>query len=563
MYERLEEITLAEQESTARFSHTVNVCMAAGCMSSRSDAIKDALTKEVEANGLERWCRVRGVGCMGLCAHGPLVSVDTEQPAETLYQYVTPDDAPAIVGALEGPPVERLHCPTNVPFFQRQKKIVLENSGRIDPERIEEYIAADGYTALIKAITEMSPAEVIDEIIASGLRGRGGGGYPTGLKWTTVAKSEGDTKYVICNADEGDPGAFMDRSVLESDPHRILEGMAIAGYAIGASQGYVYVRGEYPLAVARLKTAIRQARRVNMLGSGIAGTQFAFHIDIRLGAGAFVCGEETALIASIEGKRGQPRPRPPYPAEYGLWGQPTLINNVETLANVAPIIRNGGDWYASLGTAKSKGTKVFALAGSINNTGLIEVPMGTPLREIIYEIGGGVSGGGQCKAIQTGGPSGGCIPAEFLDTPVDYESLAALGSIMGSGGMIVMDESASMVDVARYFMEFCMTESCGRCVPCRVGTVHMHNLLDKFSRHEAAPRDLVLLEKLCDMVRNTSLCGLGQTAPNPVLSTLRYFRHEYIAAITEEAADLYAITPAPPTSRNGAAQHAPAQEVAS
>ncbi|MBX7253520.1 MAG: NADH-quinone oxidoreductase subunit NuoF [Candidatus Promineofilum sp.] len=563
MYERLEEITLAEQESTARFSHTVNVCMAAGCMSSRSDAIKDALTKEVEANGLERWCRVRGVGCMGLCAHGPLVSVDTDQSAETLYQYVTPDDAPAIVGALEGPPVERLHCPTNVPFFQRQKKIVLENSGRIDPERVEEYIAADGYTALIKAITEMSPAEVIDEIIASGLRGRGGGGYPTGLKWTTVAKSEGDTKYVICNADEGDPGAFMDRSVLESDPHRILEGMAIAGYAIGAGQGYIYVRGEYPLAVARLKTAIRQARRVNMLGSGIAGTQFAFHVDIRLGAGAFVCGEETALIASIEGKRGQPRPRPPYPAEYGLWGQPTLINNVETLANVAPIIRNGGDWYASLGTAKSKGTKVFALAGSINNTGLIEVPMGTPLREIIYEIGGGVSGGGQCKAIQTGGPSGGCIPAEFLDTPVDYESLAALGSIMGSGGMIVMDESASMVDVARYFMEFCMTESCGRCVPCRVGTVHMHNLLDKFSHHEAAPRDLVLLEKLCDMVRNTSLCGLGQTAPNPVLSTLRYFRHEYIAAITEEAADLYAITPAPPTSRNGATQHAPAQEVAS
>jgi len=403
----------------------------------------------------------------------------------------------------------------------------------------------------------MDPAEVIDEIVTSGLRGRGGGGYPTGLKWTTVAKSDGDTKYVICNADEGDPGAFMDRSVLESDPHRVLEGMAIAGYAIGASQGYIYVRGEYPLAVARLKTAIRQARRANMLGSGIAGSQFAFHVDIRLGAGAFVCGEETALIASIEGKRGQPRPRPPYPAEYGLWGQPTLINNVETLASVAPIIRNGGDWYRSIGTATSKGTKVFALAGSINNTGLIEVPMGTPLREIIYEIGGGVSGNGMCKAIQTGGPSGGCIPAQYLDTPVDYESLAALGSIMGSGGMIVMDESASMVDVARYFMEFCMTESCGRCVPCRVGTVHMFNLLDKFSRKEATPRDLILLEKLCDMVRNTSLCGLGQTAPNPVLSTLRYFRDEYMASIVDETREPAPATPAAPVGRNGSSRKEP------
>ncbi len=549
MYERLEEITLAEQEVAARFPHTVNVCMAAGCMSSQSGAIKEALDKEVEVNGLERWCRVRGVGCMGLCANGPLVSVDADNPTETLYHHVVPEDAPDIVGALDGPPVARLHCPTNVPFFQRQQKIVLENSGRIDPERIEEYIAADGYTALVKAITEMSPTEVIDEIIASGLRGRGGGGYPTGLKWTTVAKADGQTKYVICNADEGDPGAFMDRSVLESDPHRILEGMAIAGYAIGASQGYIYVRGEYPLAVARLKTAIRQARRVNMLGSGIASTPFAFHIDIRLGAGAFVCGEETALIASIEGKRGQPRPRPPYPAEYGLWGQPTLINNVETLANVAPIIRNGGEWYARIGTPTSKGTKVFALAGSINNTGLIEVPMGTLLREIIYDIGGGVFGGGQCKAIQTGGPSGGCIPAEFLDTAVDYESLSKLGSIMGSGGMIVMDETASMVDVARYFMEFCMTESCGRCVPCRVGTVHMHNLLEKFSRKEATSRDLILLEKLCDMVRTTSLCGLGQTAPNPVLSTLRYFRHEYDAAIIDDALDAPA---APLLGQNGA-----------
>jgi len=534
MFDKLEEIAVAEQEQGDRYIHTVNVCMAAGCMSSQSAAIKEALEKEVEGKGQERWCRVRGTGCMGLCAAGPLVSVDAEKPNEVLYQHVTVEDAPEIVAVLDNQPIDRLRCPTDVPFFSRQKKVVLENSGLIDPERIEEYIARDGYTALMKAITEMSPSEVIDEVIASGLRGRGGGGYPTGLKWTTVAKSDGEVKYVICNADEGDPGAFMDRSVLESDPHRILEGMAIAGYAIGASQGYVYVRGEYPLAVARLKTAIRQARRANMLGSGIGGTLFNFHIDIRLGAGAFVCGEETALIASIEGRRGTPRPRPPYPAEYGLWGRPTLINNVETLASIAPIIRNGGDWYARVGTATSKGTKVFALAGSINNTGLIEVPMGTPLREIIYEIGGGVSGGGECKAIQTGGPSGGCIPAQFLDTPVDYESLSALGSIMGSGGMIVMDQSASMVDVARYFMEFCMTESCGRCVPCRVGTVHMYNLLDKFSRREATPHDLILLEKLCDMVRNTSLCGLGQTAPNPVLSTLRYFRDEYMASMIPE-----------------------------
>lgn len=534
MFDRLEEITKAEQETAGRFDHTVDVCVAAGCMSSQSVAIKEALEKEVEAHGQGHRCRVRGTGCMGLCAAGPLITVDAEKPGEIMYKQVTVGDAADIIASLDSTPVERLRCRTDVPFFQRQKKIALENSGLIDPERIEEYIAREGYSGLMRALTEMSPSDVIDEVVASGLRGRGGGGYPTGLKWTTVAKSDGDVKYVICNADEGDPGAFMDRSVLESDPHRILEGMAIAGYAIGASQGYVYVRGEYPTAVARLKTAIRQARRANMLGSGIGGTLFNFHVDIRLGAGAFVCGEETALIASIEGKRGTPRPRPPYPAEFGLWGRPTLINNVETFANIAPIIRNGGDWYARIGSGASKGTKVFALAGSIINTGLIEVPMGTPLREIVYEIGGGISGGGECKAIQTGGPSGGCIPAGYFDTPVDYESLSALGSIMGSGGMIVMDESASMVDVARYFMEFCMTESCGRCVPCRVGTVHMHNILDKFSRHEATPHDLELLEKLCDMVRNTSLCGLGQTAPNPVMSTLRYFRDEYMDCMMPE-----------------------------
>ncbi len=534
MFDKLDEIALAEQRHTESYIHTVNVCMAAGCMSSQGAAIKEAFQEQARHAGGEHWCRVRGTGCMGLCAAGPLVTVDAEKPNEVMYQHVTVEDVAEIVSSLDTQPVKRLRLHTDTPFFQHQKKVVLENSGLIDPERIEEYVARDGYAGLLKAITEMTPMEVIDEIVASGLRGRGGGGYPTGLKWTTVAKSDGETKYVICNADEGDPGAFMDRSVLESDPHRILEGMAIAGYAIGASQGYVYVRGEYPLAVARLKTAIRQARRANMLGSGIGGTLFNFHVEIRLGAGAFVCGEETALIASIEGKRGQPRPRPPYPAEFGLWGKPTLINNVETLANIAPIIRNGGQWYSQFGTSGSKGTKVFALAGSIRNTGLIEVPMGTPMRNIIYDIGGGIAGVGDCKAVQTGGPSGGCIPAAYLDTPVDYESLSALGSIMGSGGMIVMDESASMVDVARYFMEFCMTESCGRCVPCRVGTAHMHNILEKFSRHEATPRDLELLEKLCDMVHSTSLCGLGQTAPNPVLSTLHYFREEYMDCMVPE-----------------------------
>ncbi|MCA9949626.1 MAG: SLBB domain-containing protein [Anaerolineales bacterium] len=532
MHEKLEEIGIIEQEAREQFAHSVHVCVAAGCLSSQSGTVKDSLDKEVVRLGLERHCQVKGVGCMGLCAHGPLVAVTSREAeekdeVEVMYQTVTPDDVPEIVDALNKKPVERLICPTDVPFFQRQTKIVLENSGLIDPERIEDYIAEEGYLGLLTAVTEMTPAEVIDEVVRSGLRGRGGGGYPTGLKWTTVAKAMGDRKFVICNADEGDPGAFMDRSVLESDPHRVLEGMAIAAYAVGADQGYIYVRGEYPLAVQRLKIAIRQARRLGVLGNGICGTTFDFQIDIRLGAGAFVCGEETALIASVEGKRGQPRSRPPYPAELGLWGEPTLINNVETFSNVAPIIRNGGDWYAKIGTETSKGTKVFALAGSITNTGLIEVPMGMSMREIIEEIGGGVPDNGRCKAVQTGGPSGGCIPADYLDTPVDYESLSKLGSIMGSGGMIVMDESSSMVDVAKYFMEFCMTESCGKCIPCRVGTVHMHNLLEKIEQGKGTHKDLALLESLCDMVRHTSLCGLGQTAPNPVMSTLRYFRDEY------------------------------------
>ena len=531
MHERLERIISKEQEAAAKVDHTVQVCIAASCLSSQSDKVLQAVQEQIE-QGEHAGCIAKGVGCMGLCSRGPLVSV-THKDAKlgsTLYQDVTAVDAEPLVQAIsQGKQFTKRVCPTDVPFFQRQTKIVLENSGFIDPERIEEYVAAGGYAALLTAVSEMAPNDIIDEVLRSGLRGRGGGGYPTGLKWTTVAKADAtQMKYVICNADEGDPGAFMDRSVLESDPHRVLEGMTLAGYAIGARKGYIYVRGEYPLAVARLKKAINQARRLGVLGDGICGTTFNFQIDIRLGAGAFVCGEETALIASVEGKRGQPRPRPPYPAELGLWGEPTLINNVETFASIASIIRNGGDWYASFGTEKSKGTKVFALAGSIVNTGLIEVPMGIPLHEIVFEIGGGIPDGHQAKAVQTGGPSGGCIPAAYFDTPVDYESLVKLGSIMGSGGMIVMDETSNMVDVARYFMEFCKTESCGKCVPCRVGTVHMYNLLDKIYTGEATSHDLALLENMGTMVREMSLCGLGQTAPNPVRSTLQYFRQEYL-----------------------------------
>jgi bidirectional [NiFe] hydrogenase diaphorase subunit len=537
--EELSKIATTEQESQRQFERTVSVCMAAGCLSSRADQVKEALDKEVTRLGLERRCQVKGVGCMGLCAAGPLVAVsagvaeEAEVPpggTATMYQGVTAADAPEIVQTMASPSsplVKRLHCPTDVPFFTRQKKIVLENSGVIDPERLEEYIAADGYAGLVEALTAMTPAEVVAQMSKSGLRGRGGAGFPTGLKWSTVAKAQSSTKYVICNADEGDPGAFMDRSVLESDPHRVLEGMAIAGYAVGASKGFIYVRAEYPLAVKRLKGAIRQAERAGLLGNGIFSTTFNFSIDIRLGAGAFVCGEETALIASIEGKRGQPRPRPPFPAERGLWDSPTLINNVETFANVPAILRKGADWYASIGTERSKGTKTFALAGQVKNTGLIEVPMGITLREIVFEIGGGIPNGKKFKAVQTGGPSGGCIPEQFLDMPVDYDSLMKVGSIMGSGGMIIMDETSSMVDVARFFMEFCMSESCGKCIPCRVGTAQMHDLLAKMIAGNGTHADLALLEEMCDMVKATSLCGLGQTAPNPVLSTLRYFHHEY------------------------------------
>jgi bidirectional [NiFe] hydrogenase diaphorase subunit len=529
--EELPKIAAQELEEQRQFKHHIYVCSGTACLSARSDQIQAALEKDVEERGLGHVCAITGGGCRGLCASGPMVSVE---PKGILYQGVKPEDSLEILESLDTEPVKRLVCPTEAPFFSRQKKIVLEYSGTLDPERIEAYIAAGGYSALLKVLTEMTPQQVIEQITRSGLRGRGGAGYSTGLKWSTVAKAQGTHKVVICNGDEGDPGAFMDRSVMEDYPYKILEGMTIAAYAVGADQGYVYVRAEYPLAVKRLKAAIRQAQKHNLLGNAIGGTTFNFQIEVRLGAGAFVCGEETALIASIEGRRGTPRPRPPYPAEHGLWGYPTLINNVESYANITPIIRNGADWFAAIGTEKSKGTKVFSLTGTIANTGLIEVPMGIHLREIIFDIGGGIPNGKRFKAVQTGGPSGGCIPEEHLDIPVDYDSLLHLGTYMGSGGMIVMDETSCMVDVARYFMEFCMSESCGKCVPCRVGTAQMYDLLNKITKGEATLDDLAMLEELADMVKNTSLCGLGQGAPNPVQSTLRYFRSEYLAHIVDK-----------------------------
>ena len=527
--EELEQIakeTRLRREETPR---ELNVCVAAGCLSLHSDAIKTALGNEVQRTSAR--CRVRGTGCLGLCSLGPLVS---SEPGGILLKGVSDGDAGEIVANLEQAGPERLRCSREQPFFQSQTNIVLENSGKVDPEKIDEYVAAGGYQALLQCLTEKTPAEIVQEVSKSGLRGRGGAGYPTGLKWGTVAKTGGATKYVICNADEGDPGAFMDRSVLESDPHRVLEGMIIAAYAVGATRGYVYVRAEYPLAIKRLVIAIREARKLGFLGTQICNTKFSFDLEIRIGGGAFVCGEETALIASIEGRRGTPRPRPPFPAQSGLWEKPTLINNVETYANIPTILRRGGEWYARLGSKKSKGTKVFALSGKVKNVGLIEVPMGITLREIVFEIGGGVPEGHTFKAVQTGGPSGGCIPEQFLDLPVDYESLKEVGSIMGSGGMIVMDDSACMVNVAQYFMEFCMAESCGKCIPCRAGTAQMFELLTRMTKGTAIPRDLELLEELCDMVSSTSLCGLGQSAPNPVLSTLRYFREEYTEHIIQK-----------------------------
>lgn len=525
--------------------HRICVCAAASCQSSGADRVFNALEAEIAKREQADRIELRAVGCMGLCSAGPLVRVESDENT-TLYRDVKPENAAELTESVGGDPVDHLACPADMPFFVRQKKIVLANCGRIHPERIEDYVAAGGYEALYHALSELTPSEVVTEVATSGLRGRGGAGYPTGLKWQTVAKSPDALKYVVCNADEGDPGAFMDRSVLESDPHRVLEGMSIAAYAVGARVGYVYVRAEYPLAIARLRTAIKQAKAANLLGQNVAGTRFEFSVDIRLGAGAFVCGEETALLASIEGRRGQPRSRPPFPAERGLFERATLINNVETFANVPAIIERGGAWFASIGTERSKGTKVFALAGQVKNTGLIEVPMGISLREIVEEMGGGVPGGGRIKAVQTGGPSGGCIPNEHLDMPVDYDSLQRVGSIMGSGGMIVMDESSNMVEVARYFMEFSMSESCGKCVPCRVGTYQMHEILTRIINGNAAPGDLALLEELTRTVSETSLCGLGQSAPNPIKSTLRYYRSEYEAALRRSR-------PSMPLSEEGAA----------
>ncbi len=511
------------------------VCCGTPCVAAGAEAVVAALRQRLNELGNPLELEVVATGCQGPCSRGPLLTLQRPGRIDLAYQKTTPGMALALLEAVlqqNEPPTEQ-QLQADWPFFARQTRVVLANSGRIDPEDIEQYIAAGGYAALAQVLHDMTPDEVCDGVVASGLRGRGGGGYPTGLKWQLVRKGSGSRKFVVANGDEGDPGAYMDRSLMESDPHRVLEGIAIAGYAIGAEQGYLYVRGEYPVAAQRLQKAIRDAERLGLLGSRVLDSSFSFRIDIRIGAGAFVCGEETALLASIMGRRGQPRPRPPYPAQAGLWGCPTLINNVETFGNIPAIFSMGPAAFSAIGNGKSRGTKVFALCGEVVNNGLIEVPMGMSLREIVYEIGGGLTDGVAFKAAQTGGPSGGCIPAEKLDTPVDYESLQALGSIMGSGGLIVMGEKSCMVDVARFFMEFCLDESCGKCVPCRTGTVEIYRLLTRIGNGSATERDLTNLEKLCQMVKDASLCGLGAAAPNPVLSTLRWFRSEYEAHVRE------------------------------
>ena len=528
----------------------VLICGGTGCTSSGSKSIQGAFDEALKAQGLTEEVKIVQTGCFGLCALGPVVIV---HPDGTFYSRVTPEDVEEIVSEhlLKGRVVERLVYNdsadtaektaepvslNDTAFYRAQKRVALRNCGVINPENIDEYIAMDGYAALGKALTEMTPDEVIETILASGLRGRGGAGFPTGKKWELARNlvKDADQKYVACNADEGDPGAFMDRSVLEGDPHALIEAMAIAAYAIGATKGFVYVRAEYPIAVSRLGIAINQAREYGLLGKNIFGTDFEFDMEIRLGAGAFVCGEETALMTSIEGKRGEPRPRPPFPAVKGLFGKPTVLNNVETYANIPQIILKGADWFASMGTEKSKGTKVFALGGNIKNTGLVEVPMGTTLRQIVEEIGGGIPGGKKFKAAQTGGPSGGCIPAEHLDIPIDYDNLLAIGSMMGSGGLIVMDEDSCMVDIAKFFLEFTVDESCGKCTPCRVGTQRLLEMLDKITKGQATLSDLDKMEQLCYYIKKNALCGLGQTAPNPVLSTLRFFRDEYVAHIVDK-----------------------------
>ena len=562
-FKTLEVIGNKELARQGKYQRRIFCCTSTACLSAGAGQVHTALDQSVAACMCdEHEAEVVKTGCLGLCSSGPLVRVEEKDKDPVLYGNVTPDVAQYIVsqhvpmGEIEGEIddeeldlsvtpydiphyraiLRRARAQTDInkniisldmPFFTKQVKVVLNETGRINPDKLEDYLAHGGYKALAHVLDKMTPEEVCNEILESGLRGRGGAGFPTGLKWNFVRQESGEKKFVIVNGDEGDPGAYMDRTVMEDDPHRVLEGMMICAYAVGASFGYLYIRGEYPIAIDRIRKAIRAARRRTILGNSVLGSDFKFNAAVRIGAGAFVCGEETALIHSVEGKRGMPRMRPPYPSKSGLWKAPTVINNVETMANVPSIINNGANWYASIGTEKSKGTKVFALAGHLCNTGLIEVPMGITLREIVFDIGGGIPGGREFKAAQTGGPSGGCIPAEYLDTPVDYESLTKLGSIMGSGGLVIIDDSTKMPDFANFFMDFCMDESCGKCIPCRVGTVQIRKLLDKIIAGEGKPEDLDKLDKLCQIVKTTSLCGLGQSAPNPVLSTLKYFREEY------------------------------------
>lgn len=539
----MQKIAARENANDTSMKHVL-VCGGTGCTSSNSGAIIDELNSQIAQKGLEGKVKVVRTGCFGLCALGPIMIV---YPEGSFYSQVKVEDIPEIVEEhfVKGNVVTRLLYQETVTdngikslnetnFYKKQHRVALRNCGVIDPEDIEEYIARDGYRALAKTLKELTPEQVIQIVKDSGLRGRGGGGFLTGLKWSFTAANEADQKYVVCNADEGDPGAFMDRSVLEGDPHCIVEAMTICGYATGATEGYVYVRAEYPIAVKRLKIAIEEAREAGMLGKDIFGSGFDFDLHVRLGAGAFVCGEETALMTSIEGNRGEPRPRPPYPAVKGLFGKPTTENNVETFANIPQIILKGADWFASMGTEKSKGTKVFALGGKITNTGLVEIPMGTTLREIIEEIGGGIPNGKKFKAAQTGGPSGGCIPASLMDTPIDYDNLTAIGCMMGSGGLIVMDEDNCMVDIAKFFLDFTVDESCGKCTPCRIGTKRLREMLDKITDGKATLHDLDELEELCYYIKENSLCGLGQTAPNPVLATLKFFRDEYVAHVVEK-----------------------------
>jgi len=538
-------LTIEAKAREAEGKKQILICAGTGCVSSGSRSVTDALRAELAAQGLDQQIEITVTGCHGFCEQGPIVIME---PEKTFYCQVKPEDIGDIVEGhlVKGEVVDRLlfkepgskervQSYEDINFYARQQRLVLHNCGHIDPERIDEYLANDGYSGIEKALKTMSPQEVVEEIKTAALRGRGGAGFPAGLKWQFAASAPGDKKYVICNADEGDPGAFMDRSVLEGDPHAVIEGMLACGYAIGSDEGYVYVRAEYPLAIKRLQIAIDQARDAGYLGENILGSGFSFDLKIKAGAGAFVCGEETALMNSIEGKRGMPRPRPPFPATSGLWGKPTNINNVETLANVPQILRNGSQWYASMGTENSKGTKVFALTGKVNNTGLVEVPMGITMREIIFDIGGGIQKGKQFKAVQIGGPSGGCLPEELLDLPVDYDSLIEAGAMMGSGGLVVMDEDTCMVDIARFFLSFTQKESCGKCTPCREGTKRMLEILERITAGKGEEGDIERLESLGQVIKDTSLCGLGQTAPNPVLSTLRYFRHEYEAHINDKS----------------------------